>query len=1287
MTNHKLVKQTSLRALRKSFTAVLLLGASIQAGAQIVSQQPLSAGGNVPGNMVLTPSVEWPTLVSVANLNAYAPATTYVGYFDSEKCYSYVYATAEADRYFTPAALATATRNCNSNTKWWSGNYLNWATTQTIDPFRKTLTGGFRSTDIVGTTILEKARHSGQGTNVDGATQVDNGVFPDRQVTDATTAANATPAEAAWGRIATRLSGLGHKMRFSQLRPTLRGTTVVEYDPSVHSMTAANIATIFELSVRVKVCDTTISLESNCVQYSGANNWKPEGLMQKYAKRMRYSVFGYLNNNGNDGLSEPTGAPLRARQKFIGPEKLVAGVWVTNTENEWDSGTGIMRQDPDSGVATAANVSSGAATPTINNSGAMNYLNKFGSMTTAQHKSHDPVSEMYFAALRYLRNKGNSTDYSTLPTNLGTLFKPDGTTVVNSQYIAADGFPVFSNWGDDPLEYSCQNSAILGIGDVNTWRDKYLPGSTASGNEPGSLAAEAGADGFDADLWMKRVSKLEFNAEASIATPYNAGRSSSAYIAAAAYWGHVTDLRLEANKPGKQTVSTYWVDVRENQIVTPTTNNQYYLAAKYGGFQVPDNYDAAADGDILRARWIANPGWWWNSGETQPATPVFNRPDNYFAGNQAAQMADALNRAFAKIASERAGSGSSLAANSTRLDTNTRVYQAQFRNGSWFGQLSAYSVSPTTGAISASPVWTAGTHSSLAPANWAARNIWTYNPTTAAHVQFRSANLTTAQNTALTFTGMGPLTSTHIVDYIRGDQSREESYSNGYLRTRTPPEPTWSPLLGDIVNSTPIFVGAPNASLYNASTPDFTGKSAYAAFASAQATRTKALWVGANDGMMHAFNADTGAELYAFVPNAAIVNRLAEYANPDYVHRYFVDGDVAIADVYMGGAWKTILVGTMGRGGPGIFALNITNPASPVFLWEKSIADTNLDSLGRNIGRPVIAQVADGDWRVILGNGVDNPTGDADLITIKLNAAGDVTKISTGLDSDNGLSAVLARDTNLDGFADTVYAGDLKGGLFKFTGISGGGTATRIYTATNSSGGEQSITAAPLVGRDPSTGIVWVFFGTGKYLGTADITDTSQQTWYGIKDNGTVASGRTQLEERSSSAGAVIGIFQTRVIEAGTAGEIASKQGWFFDLPVSKERMVAPNRFQGSALIGTTRIPDNADVCAPGGSGYIMAINPFTGGRLEQTFFDTNRDGVFNDSDKTGGSIVSGIGLDSMPNAPIFAENVMLVGLASSSAFNLDGTPCTANNCDKLPVKTQGSSVDVSRMSWREITN
>jgi len=122
--------------------------------------------------------------------------------------------------------------------------------------------------------------------------------------------------------------------------------------------------------------------------------------------------------------------------------------------------------------------------------------------------------------------------------------------------------------------------------------------------------------------------------------------------------------------------------------------------------------------------------------------------------------------------------------------------------------------------------------------------------------------------------------------------------------------------------------------------------------------------------------------------------------------------------------------------------------------------------------------------------------------------------------------------------------------------------------------------------------------------------------------------------------------------------------------------MVVPNRFQGSVLIGTTRIPDASDICRPSGRGFIMAINPFTGSRLDRTFFDVTKDGLFNDGDKLPVSsvktIVTGVGFGSSPNGPIFVENVMQVGLDNGTTKTL---------------KTQGTSVDARRMSWRELLN
>jgi type IV pilus assembly protein PilY1 len=1242
------------------------------AAAQTISQAPLSAGGNVPGNMVLTPSVEWPTLDSVANLDAvYSPSAIYVGYFDPEKCYDYHYSTTEEDRYFYPSSIAGSSHTCSGK---WSGNFLNWATTQTIDPFRKALTGGQRrhSTSYPETadkTILVKAWAD---------TLAGDTIFPDQEATSSTYA-GATPVGSNWGYVKTRIRGLGIKMRFTHSGDL--GTATHDYQPGTSTFTSTNRSRVYELSVRVKVCDASVGLESNCVAYG--SYYKPEGLIQKYSNRMRYSVFGYLN----DPLDGKNGAPLRARQKFVGPLRLnkTTGLMETNPNAEWNANTGVMVQNPD---PTDASSTTGTS-PAITNSGVMNYLNKFGSMTGSNHKQHDPVSEMYYAAVRYLRNKSYPGEYATL----------SGTAT--TKYTQADGFPVITSWSGsdwDPMQYRCQNNSILGIGDVYTWYDKNVPGG--GGSSEGLVVNDPDVD---ADVWLERISELEFGNTSSLSTPFNSSRSNSAYIAALAYWAHVTDLRTESDMKGKQTVSTYWVDVRENKRLEARRANQYWLAAKYGGFTVPNTYNPASP-----------PAWqtsWWNasgdqltSSQTGNRTPdppegenavyaseVMGRPDNYYMGNQASAMVESLTRAFAKIASERAGSGSALAANSTRLDTTTRIYQAQFRNGSWFGQIHAYSIDEATGQLSASPVWSVGTHSSLAPANWASRNIYMNKPG-AGHVQFRGSNLTTTQRTKMVFTGIGSATYSDVVDYLRGDKAKEEA-AGGTLRTRTPPEASWSPLLGDIVNSQPVFVGAPNKSLYGASTPDFTGKSAYSAFVTAQATRTKALWVGANDGMMHAFNADTGAEIYAFVPNAAIMNGLGDYADPDYVHKYFVDGDTAVADVYIGGSWKTVLIGTMGRGGAGIFALNVTNPNSPSLLWEKSASD--IPSLGRNIGQPVIAQIADGDWRVILGNGLENATGDADLISIRIND-GVVNTITTGNSTGNGLNAVLARDSNGDGFADIAFAGDMQGNLWKFTGLGASGTATRLMTARDNLNNPQPITAAPLVGRDPNTGIVWVFFGTGKYLSVSDLTDTSQQTWYGIKDTGVAVTSRGDLTPRIASAGAVIDGSPTRIISEGTPSELSGKLGWYIDLPASKERMVVPNRFQGMSLIGTTRIPDASDVCAPAGTGYVMAINPFTGARLDETFFDMNRDGIFNDSDRSGSDVISGFALDGMPNAPIFVEGTMLTSLDGNGSGQADDgidndgdgeidEEDEDDTDDTDERKTQGSSVEVSRMSWREV--
>ncbi len=273
-----------------------------------ISSSPLHGGKDVPGNLAILASVEFPTLISVANLaDTYTPGVRYVGYFDSNKCYKYHYSSRELDRYFYPVASPRPQANygCNTTGGVWAGNFLNWAATQTIDPFRSALTGGYRVRDTVSETILEKAV-------MDRDSQEN---FPRRNVAGRNVLATLVPTQ--WNNFRIRIDGLGNRMRFTQFSSLWTDPLNTEgqpYDSSRHPLNR-NDRGVYEVSVRVKVCDPSAGLESNCVAYP-RGSYKPEGLIQEYSKRIRYSVFGYKNDHSY--LID--GGVLRARQKFVGPQ-------------------------------------------------------------------------------------------------------------------------------------------------------------------------------------------------------------------------------------------------------------------------------------------------------------------------------------------------------------------------------------------------------------------------------------------------------------------------------------------------------------------------------------------------------------------------------------------------------------------------------------------------------------------------------------------------------------------------------------------------------------------------------------------------------------------------------------------------------------------------------------------------------------------------------------------------------------------------------------------------------
>lgn len=1212
----------------KSLFAFLIsfpLISSAQAGVNL-SQFPLITAGGAADHLVLVPSVEWPTVNSIANIGSFSLSEEYGGYFDLNKCYKYQYnATDETQRHFYPVSF-TVTKTCNDSNQEWSGNYLNWAATQTIDPFRSALTGGYRVKDTITETWLEKARSDGNGGAADKtapASGSDNNLIK-----------KITPFSSN-SRIKTSISTLGNKMRIIL---DGGGGTVTPYDPSQTISTSRT----YEVSVRVKVCVPNL-LEPNCQKYG--DNYKPEGVIQEYSNRLKYSAFGYLN----DSVISRDGAALRVKQKSVGPYKANLNneeAKIPNAEKEWNESTGILIQNPSPNDASATNSTFSLTTPpyTIVNSGIINYINKFGQMTSKNHKSYDPVSEMYYAALRYVRNKGNVPEY----TNMGTFS-------VAQKYELADGFPVLTNWTDpftnpdDPNnKVYCQATAFLGIGDVNTHRDKNLPGNTTFKTEEPSMPSLVSNDDINVITLTNKIAALEGLSNIGSTDSYT-GRANSAYIAGMAWFANTYDLRPDLI--GKQTAATFWVDVVENQKLEGVAKNQYILAAKYGGFHVPENFDPVNVTTPLNLNW-----WHTNSDTLNPANynnsgaAAFARPDNYFMAGNSDKIVDSIKQVFARIIARVNGSGAGLSSNSTKMVTGSKVFQAVFFNKSWHGDLKAYTVDAHTGQLNPTPDWQA--LYSL-PALGPDSTAWTTRKIYLGSTPFKWENLTTAQKT--------PLVSQAIVNYLQGDSSKEQR-NGGAFRDR------FTTVLGDIVHSQPVLVGRPSASLYNGKT--FSGATAYSSFANTQSTRQPILYVGANDGMLHSFNANTGAEIYAYIPKT-LLPELKKLADPNYQHQYFVDGELTVADAYFGGSWKTILVGTLGAGGKAVFALDITNPNLVQFLWEKN--STDIPALGNNLSKPLIAQVADGQWKAIIGNG-PNSTGDkAQMLMFDL-ATGSVTAVDTNEGNNNGLSGITAWSTYADGISDVFYAGDVRGNVWKLK--PDGSTPIKLFTAKSKNDTVQPITSGLLAGMNPENNEFWLFFGTGQYLSQTDLTNTNSQSWYGLKITSDTLIERTDLLKRRVLVETDNGTMAVRVSDTGNNSELLTKKGWYFDLPENGERMVIPNIFQGDALIGTVRIPDAADICKPTGRGFVIAINPFTGGRLDRIFFDVNGDQEFDNDDNITyqgeSTAVSGVGFDSSPNSPLFIGNVMQV---------------VQDDGKIVSMLTQGAPAHTHRTSWHEIIN
>ncbi|MGA9164101.1 MAG: PilC/PilY family type IV pilus protein [Thiobacillus sp.] len=579
-------------------------------------------------------------------------------------------------------------------------------------------------------------------------------------------------------------------------------------------------------------------------------------------------------------------------------------------------------------------------------------------------------------------------------------------------------------------------------------------------------------------------------------------------------------------------------------------------------------------------------------------------------------------------------SAAALAANSTSIQTGALVYQATFDSKDWRGDLKAFSVG-IGGVVGTVPEWSAAAKLPAA----ASRTIFTING--GSGVGFNWGALSSGQQAYLNTspTGTADTKGSDRLDWLTGVQTKEIK-NGGTFRNR-------AIVLGDIINSDPAFAQADD---FGYATLGASEAASYAAYVTAKAGRTPAVFVGGNDGMLHAFRADakdaqSGVELFAYVPNAVFPN-LSKLTDPAYNHKYYVDGGPTVGDAYLSGGWTTVLVGGLGGGGNSIYALNVSNVASPsasMVMWEFTDPD-----LGLTYSKPQIGRLNNGQWVAIFGNGYNSASGKAYLYVVNLENGALIKKIAAGSATSNGLSTPALYDANNDQITDFAYAGDLQGNLWKFDLTSFADQTAPLFVASNASSQVQPITAQPVVGAHPNGGAM-VYFGTGQYLQSTDVLNTQVQSFYGFWDKDSALAVTATVNRSALQAQSIVAqtsqtftiddkgtvttaddITQTSALRetSGNAVDWTVKRGWYLDFtePSSTgERVVTQALLHYGRVVFLTVVP-STNVCQAGGDSWLMELDAVTGAKVGGSSFDFNNDGAFDSKDYlASGSTVSGV--------------------------------------------------------------
>jgi len=603
---------------------------------------------------------------------------------------------------------------------------------------------------------------------------------------------------------------------------------------------------------------------------------------------------------------------------------------------------------------------------------------------------------------------------------------------------------------------------------------------------------------------------------------------------------------------------------------------------------------------------------------------TINGRGDFFSVNNPEKLVEAMAKIKSDI-EERLGSAAAVSTNSVQRRVDTLLFQGQFHSGRWSGDLLALAVNPDTGQI-AKTAWSAS--EKLDSISSDDRVIFTYNGTAGCAFRAPIEGLTASQ-----------------VDYLRGNRSLELQ-NGGSFRNR-------DGKLGDIVHSEPVY-------------------------------HEGVVYVGANDGMLHGFDAKTGKELFAFIPGIVSEN-MDLLTDPDYRYQYYVDGGLFVQRV----GTATLLVGGLNRGGKGYYAIDVTNAkkaiesdAEDFVKWEYTAAED--DDLGYSYSQPLIMKTEAAGWVVVFGNGYNSVNGNAVLYVLDVDDEDgsliNSHKIITAESGCNGIVAdITGIDPDFDGYADFVYAGDLEGNLWKFDfrgaevtdwGVSykKDGDNKPLFTARNSEDEVQPITVAPSVMMHCGQPGYMLIFGTGKHASEADFVNSDVQTIYGIWD------WESAWEAREGKKGAgddkYLGVFTSddkdrqlsnlrqnadlpealrkltllkqKVVSQTDKWLIISDHsikwwnhktvqgnhiGWYFDLPKSGERVIINPMIRSGTAIVVGSIPSKSP-CTGGGTSVLYALDACSGGEPDQPHFDSDKDGDVDETDRIGGKSPGGKEID-----------------------------------------------------------